>query len=202
LTLGLDELQAKSLADAVQKAPKIKSQEAIAFGTAVHTWLEKWIGYRMGGEKPEPPKAESLKSAVRPYLEWESLNKPKYLASEEVVYCAPSGWKINDDYAGTLDLRFDLNGSHCLGDFKSSKQISREYIFQCALYANAKEKQTGDRVDKLYVFRLPKIEGDRIEIKDFPFTDTLRESAIALSRLKHLAVEVELWLKKSKKEKP
>jgi len=185
------EVQLIKLVRKIKGAPYRRSGDAIDIGNAVHKWCERWVLFQLGkGAEPNEPNEKIVLDAVRPFVDWCKVHKPTFLASEDVCY-----YKDEYDFAGTMDLRFLINGKTCIGDFKTAKSLKREYIFQIGLYALAIEQTFGEKVHYLYLFRLPKIEGDSFEVKHFPFTDKLRKACESLNQLKHMAVDVDLWLK-------
>jgi len=206
----IDEVELPKIVRQVKGAPFRKSSDAIDIGNAAHSWLEQYTLFLIGeakapaaekpirlASKPAAPKNKIVKEAVRPFVQWVKDNDPEFLAAEQVIY-----YEGKYDFAGTMDLRFRLGDDLCIGDFKTSKMLKREYIFQLGLYACAIEKTFPDqKVKKLFLFRLPKIEGDEMEVREFPFTKTLKECCLGLNKVKHIAVDIDQWLKKSSKKK-
>ena len=194
----IDEVELPKIVRQIKGAPFRRSSDAIDIGNAAHGWLEQYTLFLIGeSAKPATPKNKIVKEAVRPFVQWVKDNKPEFLAAEQVIY-------IEDEYdfAGTMDLRFKLGDDLCIGDFKTSKMLKREYIFQLGLYACAIEKTFPDqKVKKLFLFRLPKVEGDEMEVREFPFTETLKDCCLGLNKIKHIAVDIDQWLKKSSKKK-
>jgi len=169
---GLNELNYREVMETVRTATD--SKKAINFGHAAHSYLEKFINWHLGrGEKPTPIKAPTLKKAISPFLDWHNTNKPDYIAAEEVVYFENTVEDFHYHYAGTLDLRFNLNGNHCLMDFKTAKEIHTDHIWQLVLYSLATEQSFGKPVDRLYICKLPK-EGTPYKMREIIMTPFLR----------------------------
>ena len=190
----LDELTLPDILERIGKAHKKKSGEAINFGNSGHAFCEEFVLWRLNrGEKPTLPENDDLKNAVMPFIEWDKENKPEYLSSEEIVY-----WTDGDiDYAGTLDLRFRINGKQAIGDFKTAKSIHKaEYVAQIGLYAMALEYSLQEKIDSLWLFRLPKIPGDKFEVLTFPFTDKLKDHCTSLVYQRDFRAKLKEWLKK------
>ena len=205
-TEAIDEINYLELAKEIGNAHKETSGTAISIGKAAHGWLETYLNYRMGkGKKPTLPLSDLVMASVTPFVEWadpisnpEKTNNPtlKFLSSEEIVYYEGDGF----DYGGTLDLRFELNGKHCIGDFKTGKQLKRGQVWQMALYALAVEQCFDRKVDKLYVFKLPKRDKPEDELTDYkmrevPFTDEFRQRAPMLAAIKSMNFQIDQSLK-------
>ena len=201
----IDEVNYLEMSQAIGNAHRNTSTKAISIGHAGHGWLESYLNFRMGtGEKPSLPKSAVVKESITPFVQWaeplcnpEKTNNPtlKFLTAEEVVYYAGDGF----DYAGTLDLRFEWNGKHIIGDFKTAKALKRGYLWQLALYALAVE-QTGRKVDELMLFKLPKRdhpddEPTEWQMKAFPFTDELRSRAPMLAAIKSMNFAIDKAMK-------
>ena len=195
----LNELTIEKMVKSITNSHWAISSEAKDVGTLVHAALEKLIRCRLSGDDdPEPPTHTGAAAAYQAFCDWESEAKPQYLESEKVIYfCDP---KTGKDYTGTLDLAFKLDGQLCVGDFKTSKVFTEEMVAQVALYANAYEQCTGEKVKQLYIFRLPKTEGDRLEIISFDFTVEWRKFCRAMNELDHFQRSISKELKEQIKE--
>ena len=202
----IDEINYLELAKEIGNAHRETSGKAISIGHAGHGWLETYLNYRMGnGTKPTLPLSDVVMASVTPFVQWadpisnpEKTKNPtlKFLSSEEVVYYEGDGF----DYAGTLDLRFELDGNHCIGDFKTAKSLKRGYVWQMALYALAAEQCFDRPVDKLYVFKLPKKDKPEDEFTEYkmrevPFTDEFRQRAPMLAAIKSMNFQIDQSLK-------
>ena len=192
----IDEVNYKELALEIKNAHKSTSGGAIAFGHAGHGILETFINWKLGrGPKPTSPKNEALRDAVRPFIEWSTEHNPDYISSEEVVYYKGEYAGMEFDYAGTLDVRFNINqGTHCIGDFKTAKNNRRGYVWQMALYAMAVEQSYGRKVDKLYLFKLPK-DGLKFKVRDVILDDRHRQLAPALAAARSMNYEIDGLIK-------
>ena len=191
----IDEVNYKELALQIKNAHKSTSGGAIAFGHAGHGILETFVLWKLGrGPKPTPPKNEGLRDAVKPFLDWSRENDPDYISTEEVVYYEGEFAGMKFDYAGTLDLRFNLGDTHCIGDWKTAKNNRRGYIWQMALYAAAVEQSFGKKVDKLILFKLPK-DGHKFKIRDVVLDDRHRQLAPALAAARSMNYEIDGLIK-------
>ena len=177
-----------------------KDTTAMDFGNACHAWMEKFGNYkRKKRRKPAKPKSEAMKNAVQPMVEWIEEHNPEIIACEEIVYYLDPDTDL--DFSGTLDIRFMLDGLHCIGDYKAAKKIDlTHYVLQMVVYALAIEQCTGIPVDRLYIFKLPK-EGLKFQVRIIEMTDQLRKGGRLASYLKHMEKDVEKALKNSSTKK-
>ena len=77
------------------------------------------------------------------------------------------------NYAGTLDLICTTKKSNelTLIDWKTSKAIYDNYIYQPMAYKFAFEEETGEKIKSMKIIRIPK-NGGNIEIKDIKWNKT------------------------------
>jgi hypothetical protein len=177
-----------------------KDTTAMDFGSDCHAWMEKYGNYkRKQRRKPAKPKNIIMKNAVQPMVDWIEEHNPEIIACEEIVYYLDSETDL--DFSGTLDIRFMLDGLHCIGDYKAAKKIDKTmYVLQMVVYALAIEQCTGIPVDRLLIFKLPK-EGLKFQIKTIEMTDQLREGGRIANYLKHMEEGIEKALKNSSTKK-
>ncbi len=194
-TLSIDEVNYMEYVEQIKYAHRSTSSQAIAFGHAGHGILESYILWKMGrGPEPTKPKNAGLKAAIKPFIEWSNEVSPDYISSEEVVYYESTLHGQYFDYAGTLDVRFSLEGEHCIGDFKTAKANKRDYVWQMALYAAAVEQSFGKPVDKVFIFKLPK-EGYEYQCREIVLDDRYRNFAPALAAMKSMNYEIDKKIK-------
>ena len=126
------------------------SDEALAVGSAVHSAIEE---YNKTGKEPCTDHPQIVAGYVA-FLEWMDENKVVITSVEETVY--------GKYWAGTLDLRCNLNGVPYVIDFKTSKAIyANDYGPQIAAY-----RSTFNDVQGCGILRLDKETG-LPEWKDF-----------------------------------
>lgn len=177
-------------ADVFKKAKswyKELQQKALDFGSGLHNLIEVYLkGQPIEGLVEELP---ALKKPFADFKAWEKENKLKVIENEHIV------WSTAHRYAGTLDLVASLNGGKKLFiiDLKSSKAIYPEYLMQIAAYRVAYEERSGKKIDGVGILRLPKVEGDTIEWREY----TLDEADRAFKRFLHL---VNYWWETKKEE--
>jgi len=132
-------------------------KKAGEIGTEVHKWVEDHIKSVIeSGVRPLPasPTSPEVESAVKAFLEWESVNHVEYLVSERKVF------SVKHKYAGTLDVIANINGVKTLLDFKTSNYYSDNYALQTAAYRMAyNEELEKERIDNRVVIMLSKETG-------------------------------------------
>lgn len=135
-----------SIAD-VEYAARLHMQrktESADLGTKVHDWAERYIkASPEDRSKIELPDDERVLNGVLAFLKWVKDHGVEFVASERVVYSK------QHDYIGTLDCLFTMkkekHGIVHVGDFKTSKGVYDEMIFQVTAYEEAlrEEMATG-----------------------------------------------------------
>lgn len=124
------------------------SSAAKSIGTEVHRMIEEYI---MTGKDPKQT-SEAAANSFLGFLEWESKNNVRWLASEITLFHEHIG------YAGTADARAVINDHEYIIDFKTSKSIYDEYRIQLAAYKAAAEA-SGIETPSIGIIRLDKETG-------------------------------------------
>jgi len=124
----LDKLQ---LIDYAKNHYRDAKEEAANIGIVAHDWVSAYIK----GQKPDMPEDERVKSCVTAFLDFNSQLKPKWIATEKVVYSKKY------DFAGRLDGVARISKILELEDFKTSNGLYEEVIFQTAGYQIAYEEE-------------------------------------------------------------
>lgn len=139
------EFEKRTLLTESRYAYKREQQEAMRIGTKIHNWIENHIKLGVDG-----PIDEELERPIRLFLEWESKNIDKWLASEMLVHSESM------EVAGRLDAiaRFK-DGLIGIVDYKTSTSISPSYSLQTAGYSECL-KEMGWPIDLRMVLRIPK----------------------------------------------
>ncbi len=125
------ESQKAELIDSARKEYRIASQKAADIGTAIHEYIEEWIK----GNKPAIPKNEMIVNGITAFHKFQKEHKVKWIASERKIY------SVEYDYGGILDGIGIIDGKLYFVDFKSSKGIYDEMVFQVAAYRMAIEEE-------------------------------------------------------------
>ena len=114
----------------------VKREEAATKGSLTHSYIEQYIK----GEKPDLPDDENVASAINAFLDWEKKHKVKWLATEQIVYSKKYG------YVGLLDALAVIDRKTVLVDFKTSKGVYNDHLYQVAAYRAAQEEETGKKL--------------------------------------------------------
>lgn len=117
-------------------------EKATDIGTIVHMIIDEYLGakyisknmsaFKVNYDEYEYDKRESIYSAFQSFLKWESnLNDNGYYIEEVVGLEIPvmCPW-----FGGTVDGIIKINGAYYIIDFKTSKQISHDYLIQASAY--------------------------------------------------------------------
>ena len=116
----------------------------------VHKFCEMWLK----GEKFTEPSDPVVKACFDKFKKFWKKHKLKLVESEKILYSERG-------YCGTLDLvAIDPKGNLWLIDIKTSKGIFINMVHQVHGYKLAYEEQTGKKINKMYIVRLPKDNGD------------------------------------------
>lgn len=131
-------------------------EKTVDIGHEIHGWCEFYIRHQLkqkGFESmPEIPNFPEAVQGVNAFLAWIDEHKVKFISTERAVY------SVKYDYVGILDFEAVIDGSHCLGDFKSSNGLYNTVRMQTAAYAMAdmEERPKFKGYDGRYALRLNK----------------------------------------------
>ena len=129
---------------------KKQGDSILNIGSMVHKFCEMWLK----GEKFTEPSDPVVKACFDKFKKFWKKHKLKLVESEKILYSERG-------YCGTLDLvAIDLKGNLWLIDIKTSKGIFINMVHQVHGYKLAYEEQTGKKINKMYIVRLPKDNGD------------------------------------------
>jgi CRISPR/Cas system-associated exonuclease Cas4 (RecB family) len=126
-------------------------KEAADIGSLIHEWAEKWITIK---KKPEIPEDEKVRNGVIAFLKWVKDTGVEFNNSELVVYSK------KHDVAGIMDADGRIGKKDCIIDFKSSKAIYNEMLYQLASYWMAREEETKKEYEIGYIVRFGKEDGE------------------------------------------
>lgn len=147
----LDEVELNHLIQEARNAHLTTSTEATVKGSEVHGWIERYTRHLLGeGEEPEPPINQDVLVGCEAWLRWVEKSKIKFLDSERPVFSKKY------EYTGTTDAIAILNRSLICLDYKRSKRIYPDYFIQVSAYAKAFEEETGEKIDKGVVLKIPR----------------------------------------------
>jgi len=145
-------------------------------GHAAHKYLEDVINYALQNSygvvewgffrftKEEDPRVVSCCKAA---FSWMSQHKVKWVKTESKIYSQVY------NYAGTMDGLCYVNSCTdpvccptpfssdlCVADWKSSNQLSLQYLYQTAAYQAAETEEKGTEIGSRWILRLGKEDGD------------------------------------------
>ena len=127
-----------------------QNENILSIGSIVHKLVEKWLK----GEKITKPDNTIVANCFMKFQKFWKKHKLKLVESEKILYSERG-------YCGTLDLiAIDPQKNLWLIDIKSSKGIFINMVHQVHGYKLAYEEQTGKKVNKMYIVRLPKTDED------------------------------------------
>ena len=125
---------------------KAKNDNILSIGSIVHKLIEKWLK----GEKVTKPEDKIVANCFMEFQKFWKKNKLKLVESEKILYSLRG-------YCGTLDIvAIDPDGNIWLIDIKTSKGLFLNMVHQVHGYKLAYEEQTGKKINKMYIVRLPK----------------------------------------------
>ena len=129
---------------------KKQGDSILNIGSMVHKFCEMWLK----GEKFTEPSDPVVKACFDKFKKFWKKHKLKLVESEKILYSERG-------YCGTLDLvAIDPQGNIWLIDIKTSKGIFINMVHQVHGYKLAYEEQTGKKINKMYIVRLPKDNGN------------------------------------------
>jgi hypothetical protein len=127
-----------------------QNENILSIGSIVHKLVEKWLK----GEKITKPDNTIVANCFMKFQKFWKKHKLKLVESEKILYSERG-------YCGTLDLiAIDPQKNLWLIDIKTSKGIFINMVHQVHGYKLAYEEQTGKKVNKMYIVRLPKTDED------------------------------------------
>lgn len=106
-------------------------------GSKVHAAIAKLIrgeavkiDDKFNGSDGQPEELTTAEyEAIMSFVDWFNATRPKILASEYVV------WNSEYNFAGTVDLKCEIDGEVWIIDLKTSSDIWPEYELQVSAYA-------------------------------------------------------------------
>ena len=129
---------------------KKQGDNILNIGSMVHKFCEMWLK----GEKFTDPEDPIIKGCFEKFKRFWTKHKLKVIESEKILYSERG-------YCGTLDLvAKDSENNLWLIDIKTSKGVFINMVHQLHGYKLAYEEQTGKKINKMYLVRLPKDSGD------------------------------------------
>ena len=129
---------------------KKQGDNILNIGSMVHKFCEMWLK----GEKFTEPSDPVVKSCFDKFKKFWNKHNLKVVESEKILYSTRG-------FCGTLDLvAKDKDNNLWLIDIKTSKGVFLNMVHQLHGYKLAYEEQTGKKINKMYLVRLPKDNAD------------------------------------------
>ena len=159
----LDRLAIEFIFDQSEQYTTKIMKEAGMIGTIVHGLVEDYLK-----EKDIPDKVDRrVVNCWNLFIDWQTKQNFKPIKKKKKIYSK------KHNYAGTLDLIVeDKDKNLVLIDIKTSNQVSFDYLLQLNAYQVAYEEETGTKISKALVVRLPKAS-KKIEVVDIPLNQQL-----------------------------
>ncbi|MGC1415561.1 MAG: PD-(D/E)XK nuclease family protein [Candidatus Acidiferrum sp.] len=145
-----------SIAPYVKDAHKMALDAAGKTGSAVHSWLEKFILARDAGRGfPPPPTDLQVRSCCSAGRKWVIDNDVRPIAVESILFSR------KHRVIGTMDLAATLSVNGCItvADFKSSNRLHRSYGLQLSAYKAMLLEQQNIAAEGRILVRLDKTAG-------------------------------------------
>ena len=154
-------------------------------GIVVHDVCHKWDEKTLKEDKVHPD--------VKPYLEAYKLfcadKKVEVLYSEKTVY------SLENNYAGTLDRVYRIDGKNILVDLKATSTVHNSYGLQLGFYTIACEEQEGICINERWVVQLLKTGLYKIYNVDNPkcqrklYDEHWREAVVNMAKRYHSRIK-------------
>ena len=166
--IQLDRLSLEKIFAEAEGATDKIMREAGRVGTVVHGLVEDYLK----GKEIPTQNDKRVVNCWNLFLKWWENQEYEPIEIEKKLYCK----KYN--YAGTLDLVVkDKEENLVLIDIKTSNQISFDYYLQLNAYWFAYEEETGKKISKALVVRLPKSD-KKIDVQEIPLNKKLLNAFI------------------------
>jgi hypothetical protein len=131
-----------------------RKKEAADAGSLIHEWVELHIK----GMNPAMPEDTNVLNGVLAYLKWSEEHKPKFVASEKIVYSRKF------DFVGLLDLQITLGKEKHkilhLADIKTGNGIYYEHLAQTSAYQGADEEESGNKYGSKFILCFARKDGE------------------------------------------
>jgi hypothetical protein len=150
-------------------------------GTLAHALVHEHLtGKKVNLDEYSKKDIDRAENAVISYFEWEKDKKIKVLLAEAQLVSE------KDQYGGTCDLYAEINGEKCLIDFKTSKALYDEHMYQVSAYKMLLE-ENGHQVDKAIIVRIGREATEGFETRtviDFNKYQNIFKHCLAIYKLR------------------
>ena len=150
-------------------------------GTLAHALVHEHLtGKKVDLDEYSKKDIDRAENAVISYFEWEKDKKVKVILAEAQLVSE------KDQYGGTCDLYAEINGEKCLIDFKTSKALYDEHMYQVSAYKMLLE-ENGYPVDKCIIVRIGREATEGFEtrtITNFELGQQIFRHCLAIYKLR------------------
>lgn len=152
--------------------------EAAKAGTLAHAMIQENLGGAPWDRSAyAPEQVEIATVAFNNFLAWKKQTAPKM----RTIHIEHTLVSDVDGYGGTIDWYGVIGGEHWLIDFKTSKAIYPEHIFQVGAYANLMV-ENGLYIDGVRILRVSR-EGYGYEDRVLGFDEFTRAGGVFINAL-------------------
>lgn len=166
-------------------------EKAMDIGTIVHMIIDEYLGakyiaknissFHIDYNEFDYDKKESIYSAFESFLKWEKdLNNAGYYIEEVVGLEIPvmCPW-----FGGTVDGIVKINGAYYIIDFKTSKQISYDYLIQASAYMWMINNGYGNNLPHINGIGIIRVNKSNIKYEDLFLNEFVPENYQFICRL-------------------
>jgi len=168
----VDKIALDRLLEEASRQHTIKKEAAADTGTTIHEFAEKFGKFKMGlCDCPEISSEMPIevKNGIKAFLGWFNDNHVEFIDVERVVYSK------KNKYVGLLDAVAKVNGVLTIIDYKSSKYIYNEHLYQVSAYQAAynEESPRGEIIENCIILKFGKEDG-LLEVRSISFEDNCK----------------------------
>lgn len=142
----------------------VKKEEAASIGSAVHAFAEAYALFRLG-RGPEPQIVDGwddrIMTGVTSFLDWFTAHEIVFVETERLLYSRQHG------YVGITDVVALIDGRKFILDYKTSKGIYNDQLYQLSAYWAAHEEEEGQKLDGGAILHFDKESGN-FTFKEIP----------------------------------
>lgn len=161
------------IAEEAKSAHTERLEEAGDIGTAAHKWIEDTIRNAIANTKGVVEKMNELAPVDERSIncglaafDWMQKHNVRWISTEHKIYSRQYKYAGTSDGTAVVDscdnpaccTRLFLDELSLI-DWKSSNQLSTEYLYQTAAYQNALMEETGAAIKSRWILRLGKEDG-------------------------------------------
>jgi hypothetical protein len=157
-------------------------------GTGAHNLIDAWTrGDHLDLPTNEDGTPTGAHNAFLQFLHWKEQTRAEIVRSELRLVSEKHG------FGGTLDCMLEIDGKLALGDWKTSKKIYSDYIFQIAAYGILWEENFPDKpiTGGYHIIRFSKDDSGNMSHASWSNLDRAKQGFLMMVELYHLKKELE-----------